>query len=139
LIYFEIPGDPKAWQRARTFGKRFFNSPEMTHYKNRVAVFAQNQGIKPVEGCIILHVDFYFKRPKKWCKPKAPQCALYMPSRPDTDNLIKMIGDGLNGVAWHDDGQIVEVKARKYYHEIGGSARTEVKIFLPSENVMKST
>ena len=30
---------------------------------------------------------------------------------PDIDNLIKAILDGLNGIAWEDDKQVVEVKA----------------------------
>ena len=129
MITLTIPGDPKAWQRARTFGKRFFNSPQMVHYQNKIAVFAKNEGIKPMEGPVKLELLFYFARPKKWCRAKDPTCALVMPRRPDTDNLIKMIGDGLNGIAWLDDGQIVDVRAGKYYHEIGGSPRTEIKIF----------
>lgn len=32
----------------------------------------------------------------------------------DIDNLVKSIADGLNGVAWLDDKQIVELHAWKY-------------------------
>lgn len=128
MITFIIPGDPKAWQRARTFGKRFFNSSQMVHYQNKIAVFAKNEGIKIIDGPINLELEFYFSRPKKWCRAKDPTCALVMPRRPDADNLIKMISDGLNGIAWNDDAQIVEVRAKKFYHEMGGSPRTEIKI-----------
>jgi Holliday junction resolvase RusA-like endonuclease len=33
--------------------------------------------------------------------------------RGDVDNLIKTVGDGLNGVAWKDDKQIKWIDARK--------------------------
>jgi len=33
--------------------------------------------------------------------------------RSDIDNLIKTVLDGLNGVAWEDDTQVVKVEAVK--------------------------
>ena len=33
------------------------------------------------------------------------------------DNIIKIICDGLNGIAWKDDAQVVEVSAAKTYAE----------------------
>jgi len=36
--------------------------------------------------------------------------------KPDVDNLMKGIFDGLKGHAWHDDSQVIEVHADKYYH-----------------------
>ena len=35
--------------------------------------------------------------------------------KPDIDNIIKIIFDGLNGIAFDDDKQIVEVSAKKIY------------------------
>lgn len=37
--------------------------------------------------------------------------------KPDIDNLIKSVLDGLNGVAWEDDSQIVRLSANKYYSQ----------------------
>src|SRR5690554_4661760 len=41
----------------------------------------------------------------------------YPTTRSDLDNQIKSILDGLNGLAYSDDKQIVEVKASKKYAE----------------------
>lgn len=40
--------------------------------------------------------------------------------RPDADNVLKAIADGLNGLAYHDDAQLVEMKGAKYYDAIEG-------------------
>lgn len=34
--------------------------------------------------------------------------------KPDIDNVIKAVMDGLNGVAYHDDAQVVDVRAIKH-------------------------
>ncbi len=48
--------------------------------------------------------------------------------RRDVDNMIKLVLDGLNGVAWTDDAQVLEVGARKDYVE-RDEARTEVVVY----------
>ena len=37
--------------------------------------------------------------------------------KPDSDNIIKIIADSLNKLAYHDDSQIVDVMFRKFYAE----------------------
>ena len=34
---------------------------------------------------------------------------------PDVDNILKIVLDGLNGVAYADDSQVVEAACRKHY------------------------
>ena len=38
--------------------------------------------------------------------------------KPDTDNCIKFVLDALNGVAWHDDYQVVQINATKCYDSL---------------------
>lgn len=38
--------------------------------------------------------------------------------KPDADNVIKIICDALNGVAYKDDTQVVELEMKKVYGEI---------------------
>ena len=37
--------------------------------------------------------------------------------KPDCDNLAKSILDSLNGLAYQDDKQVVELSIKKYYAE----------------------
>jgi Holliday junction resolvase RusA-like endonuclease len=48
--------------------------------------------------------------------------------RRDVDNMIKLVCDGLNGVAWADDVQVEEVSGRRGY-DLVENARTEVLIY----------
>ena len=45
--------------------------------------------------------------------------------RPDLDNCAKAILDGLNRIAWGDDGQVSEIHVRKVW---GPSAKTVVTV-----------
>jgi Holliday junction resolvase RusA-like endonuclease len=66
--------------------------------------------------------------PKDWSKRKK-QLALngeVKPSvKPDLDNLCKAVLDALNGIAYHDDKQIVELHLSKAYSD---HPRTEIKL-----------
>lgn len=48
--------------------------------------------------------------------------------RRDVDNMVKLILDGLNAVAWPDDNQVTEIAARKSWGP-KTEARTEVTIY----------
>lgn len=131
MFKFTIPGEPKAWQRARANFKTgaFFEKPEVTSYKATAALFARDAGIPLLEGLFRLELDFYFNRPQAKCRKSDPREAIPKISRPDGDNLFKMIGDALNGIVWADDALIWNCVTRKWYHEIGGAPRTEVAIY----------
>ncbi len=94
---------------------------------NGVATDAMN-GRVPVVGAHALDAAFYFPRPKSHfgtgrnasvLKASAPRfCA----TKPDTDKLVRAIGDGVTGVIVRDDNQFVVVRAVKLY----GSPRAEI-------------
>lgn len=46
-------------------------------------------------------------------------------TRPDLDNYVKTVLDGLNGVAYADDGAVVELLARKQFGEL---AKWEISV-----------
>lgn len=49
--------------------------------------------------------------------------------RRDVDNMLKLILDGLNKLAWPDDSQVLEVTGRKAYVRDPDHARTHVLIY----------
>lgn len=52
--------------------------------------------------------------------PVTVRLEIYGPGRWDLDNKIKALLDALNGLAWEDDSQVVEIVARKHKTEAGG-------------------
>jgi Holliday junction resolvase RusA-like endonuclease len=62
-------------------------------------------------------------------KPKSTKKSITMPvTRPDVDNLGKLLLDALNGFLFHDDKQIVSIYFRKRYCLDGQVPRIEFKI-----------
>jgi len=49
--------------------------------------------------------------------------------RRDVDNMLKLVLDGLNKVAWADDNQVVEVAGRKRFTGDKATAHTEVVVY----------
>lgn len=117
-VLFEIPGKPNAWQRARSNGKVRFDSPEQTRNKALIAQIgaAAMQGRQPLEGPLEVHVAAFWLYPKSMSKKvRGTYGSHFHTSRPDSDNLGKLIGDALNGIVWRDDSQIVTLQVTKRY------------------------
>lgn len=73
---------------------------------------------RPLRGPIVIEVHSYMPIPASWSKAKkdtANAGKLKHTSRPDIDNLAKLVLDAANGVLWEDDSQIVSMKLTKEY------------------------
>lgn len=119
VIYrFEIPGRPQAKQSMRVarigHAVRTYQPTEVTNYHGRVATFARLTIKEPIEGPVKLMLIVRIMTPKSWSK-KRQAGRNWATCRPDLDNLSKAIMDGLNGVAWHDDRQVVGLHVEKHY------------------------
>lgn len=124
MITFTIPGKPVAKGRPRvsTFGGRVrsFTPAKTVAYEGLVAFAGQDAmcGRSLLEGAVSLRVEAIFEIPASWPKRKRADAAagtVRPTGKPDADNILKAIGDGLNGVVWRDDSQIVEATITKRY------------------------
>ena len=129
MIAFEIPGPPIGKGRPRAF--RVGNSvrmhtPEKTASYESMVKLAAHRAMKgaglmafPVAlSLIVLHPI-----PKSWSKRRqdAALAGTERPTtKPDADNVAKVIADACNGVVWVDDAQVVELHVSKRYSATPG-------------------
>ena len=77
----------------------------------------------PILGDCRLEVDIICSVPASWSQKKraaALQGQIRPAKKPDSDNVIKAVCDGMNGVVWKDDVQAVDVRVTKRYGAIPG-------------------
>lgn len=124
-VIFTIPGEPVAKARARATmiaGRARMYTPAKTErFEARVALFAQQAmaGRPPLEGAVALTVVALFPVSESWPK-KRKAAALegreLHTKKPDLDNIIKAVKDGMNGIVWRDDAQVAILReCRKGY------------------------
>lgn len=124
-ILFEIMGKPVAQGRPRA-GKSFagntvlYDPAKSRDFKQYVSLVAsQHAPKKLITGPIHLSVDVYRPTPKKYqTKPKQElidQGLLLPITKPDIENYVKGVMDGITNVIWQDDSQIVNLNVRKFY------------------------
>lgn len=116
---YVISGDPVPLQRHRHKNDRVWDPQK--EIKLVIGINLRNQhNDRPLfNGPLIMNVVFYMPIPKHKLKTHV---GLPHQSKPDVDNLLKMVFDVANGIIYHDDSQICEVTARKIYDKV---SRTE--------------
>jgi Holliday junction resolvase RusA-like endonuclease len=115
-----IPGEPQGKARAR-FGKSGVYTPAKTvAYEDAIGMLAKAsmRGKEQLSGP--LHVDMraVVKIPRSWSvrKQQAALLGEIRPtSKPDIDNILKAIADGMNGIVYRDDAAIVSANVSKVY------------------------
>jgi len=124
-IEFTYYGIPTGKGRARVstrggFARAYTPKKTQEAEQNLQAQAAQYRPEKLMEGQIDLIMRIYVPIPKSFPKKKALlawQGALMPTTKPDIDNIIKLVCDALNGIIWHDDRQIVQLAASKHYDD----------------------
>ena len=117
-ITFVIPGIPCAWARARLHGKMHFTPKKQESAMVNVQLAAANvmRNYEPLTGPVRLAVSAVWPWPKSWSAKKRREAgAHYKTSKPDADNVAKLVADALNGIVWLDDAQVAELRATKQY------------------------
>ncbi|KFI30974.1 Holliday junction resolvase [Haematobacter missouriensis] len=131
-VTFIIPGAPFAKQRARSgFNKRLgraitFNAPANEKFEGTVGSIAAGLFSAPLDGPVSVTVEAVFCPAPSWSKKRRAE-AMGQPhtQKPDGDNLLKAIKDGLNRIAWSDDAQVSDSRVMKRW---GERAETRVTV-----------
>lgn len=104
-----LPVPPSANRYWRNYGGRTVVSEAARAYKSGVWLVAQHAGMHPFVGPVALYVHVYRARKVG-----------------DLDNANKILLDSLQGVAYNDDAQIVELHS--WRHDDAQNPRVEVEI-----------
>lgn len=134
-INFTVRGEPKGKGRPR-FSRvgnyaRTYTPEETVKYEDLVKseYLKQCGRVKFEKGIpLSLNISAYYTIPKSASMKRKRLMAegeIRPTKKPDVDNVVKIIADSLNGIAYHDDAQIVDAEIHKFYSEI---PRVEVEI-----------
>ena len=137
VYQFHVPGRPAPKGSTHAFavkagGKytgqtitRPNNSETLYAWQARVTSAAQAVGMTPGRkgAGVRIEVLFKFQRPASHLdKHGSPRkSAPYIVGRPDLDKLARALLDGLTGVAYEDDAEVIELIAKKTW-ALGGQA-----------------
>ncbi|MCC0701504.1 RusA family crossover junction endodeoxyribonuclease [Clostridioides sp. ES-S-0049-02] len=121
-INFTIDGEPIGKERPRmnTYTKRTYTPNKTKHYEELIKWLYQSKVKHYFEGYIKMTLRCYYsiaKSSSKKVKEQKRNNVLRPSKKPDIDNVVKIVADALNDIAYKDDTQIVEVVASKYYSD----------------------
>lgn len=116
MIQIMIEGDAIPAARTRFSGRRCYQPKRNREYRARVqaSAYAAMFGKQPLKGEVSAVVRVYRR-----FKPTARNFG-------DVDNFLKAIFDGLNGICFGDDSQIVRCVVEKHLDKV--NPRTEVTV-----------
>jgi len=129
---WEIAGTPvaKARPRATAVGghARMYTPKQSKNFEFQIRSIVSKRIKEPIKGAVRVDIEFYLQRPKKiiWKTKPMPRC--YCDKRPDKNKLAKTVLEGINGIAFRDDGQIADLRVKKYYCEGDGHPRTIINV-----------
>ena len=115
--------EPKSCPRPRvTKSGHSFMPKEYTEWKKRfikstiIQLSEITDDFKTIERPLSLRAQFIFPRPQRLQHREIPSKGLIHASKPDLDNCLKAVMDGLSDAQiFRDDNLVYEVRAKKDY------------------------
>ena len=134
-VEFKVMGELVPQGSTRAFITKS-GRPIITHsnrnlkeWRKRIATEAQAR--RPpqwdMDSAILINLDFFMPRPKSLSKKVTEDV-----KRPDIDKLIRAVLDGLTGIFYSDDSQVVHLFASKKYVERFATPGVTIRI-VPSQ------
>lgn len=130
---FIVEGDPQGKARPR-FSRRsetVYTPSKTAKYEKEIrqSFLAAGGKMIPAGSYVAVTVDAYFKIPKSYTKRKRLDCEhniIRPDKKPDIDNVLKVVLDALNKVAYADDKQVVGIICRKWYSQSSGFLKVHI-------------
>jgi len=128
-VTFVVPGEAVGKGRPRVTTihghARMFTPQKTANYESLIAVAAEQamQGRELITGPVLVELKIAVGIAQSWSKKKTAQALAgqVMPTKkPDADNVLKAICDGINGIVFRDDVQVVNVSMSKRFAETPG-------------------
>ena len=129
-----LQGQPRSLGRPRgTRTGRQYTAPKDREYQ-ATHLAALGESPKAITGPIRIQMIFISKRPQRLQGKKHSDSRIWKPTKPDLDNMIKMVLDILTkwGI-WQDDNQVVSIQAEDYYCGKHEEPHTIFQIYTPEE------
>ena len=113
-----VEGTIRGKQRPRFNTKtgRAFTSNQTINYENWIKQCYIEQSNKLLQGAIRARIEIYYSVPKSYSKRKIEAIKYgtdYPMKKPDCDNVVKIVLDSLNKIAYDDDKQVAELTVLK--------------------------
>ena len=128
VVRFSVPGEPKGKGRPRVVNAggyaRAYTPEDTLVYENQVKWYyktAAGQFKFDDKAPLAVEIDAFYQIPKSTSKKKHAEMMddkVRPTKKPDLDNVAKIVCDALNGIAYHDDSAIVDLRVRKYFNDI---------------------
>ena len=127
-VIFTVPGEPQGKARARTCGGHTYTPEKTVLYENLIkSEYARQCGNLKFatlsDGTaqpVAVRIEAVFGIPKSYSKKKRERALngeLAPTKKPDADNIAKVVCDALNGVAYVDDTQVIDLRVFKRFGE----------------------
>jgi Holliday junction resolvase RusA-like endonuclease len=121
FIAFNIPGEPVAFARSGGNGKVRFTPKRQRDFMAlaKLAACKAMDGQPPLAGPVELRIRAVYRVPTSWPKKRAAE-AHWRTSKPDADNIAKIVSDSINEIVFGDDAQVASLIVQKTYGPIAG-------------------
>ena len=133
IMEFVVLGAPQGKARPRFSRKSgtVYTPKKTAAYEKKIATeYQRNGGTCYSAGTYVrVHVKAVFPIPQSWSKAKRQLAAdelLRPDKKPDIDNILKVVLDALNGVAYDDDKQVVCISCQKVYGYLMGMLQISI-------------
>ena len=137
-LNFTIKGDPQGKGRPKFFKGHAVTPKQTRTYESLIRYEASHAVDHMVEQpdftapCAV-RIKAYYAIPDSYSKKKRALIAQkgtmgIRPGKPDIDNVIKSVLDGMNGIVFRDDVQVVRLSAEKFWCEGNDVPHVDVRV-----------